>query len=153
MPLGCDDQRRGYGGGKNSRKSPVETPCIASLLTPVRREDEAAAGNVVAVFAEVNALPGAHVEPPPGDGNGHAAAQHRSLQVGRHVVGPFVVVAVVRGVFGHHAVEVALKVLPHGGVGVLVDGQRGRSVLDEHVQQAHFDLSQFREFAFHHLGD
>src|SRR5690625_5390426 len=54
----------------------------------------------------------------------------------RHIVIPFVVVAVVGRPLGHKFVEMALQVLAHCRVGVLVDCQGGGGVLNEYVQYA-----------------
>lgn len=96
---------------------------------------------VVAVLAQIDALPRAEAQPAAGNGDQQAAAQQRRLDVGRHVVGPFDRV-LVRELFRHDGRQAGLEVHGHVGVGVLVDRQRGRRVLQEDVQQADLVLGQ-----------
>ena len=59
----------------------------------------------------------------------------RGPQVGRHVVGALVLVA-VGGALGRQAREVILEVAGDVGVGVLLDQQAGRGVAAEEGEQA-----------------
>ena len=54
--------------------------------------------------------------------------------MGRHVVGPFKCVEIVRRVLGHHAVEDAVEVGPHVRISVLVQGKSRRGMLYEQVE-------------------
>lgn len=54
----------------------------------------------------------------------------------RHIVVAFVIMFVVSRPFGHEAVEMAFQVLPDGRVGIFIDSQGCRSMLDEQMQQA-----------------
>ena len=57
------------------------------------------------------------------------------------------------GALGHGAREPRLEVAPHVGTGVLVEGQRGGGVLDQHVEQAHLELADLRDRRDHLPGD
>lgn len=70
----------------------------------------------------------------------------------RHVVAAFVHVPVIRLVFRHGPVEEAFEIHPHRRVRVFVEGQRRRSMFDEHMQQADVDLAQFRELGDDFIG-
>ena len=52
---------------------------------------------------------------------------------------------VIGRVFGNGLIEVSFHIAAHVGVGVFIDGQRRRGVLDEEVKQADFDLAYFRQ--------
>ncbi|MNC58982.1 hypothetical protein D3C75_1087570 [compost metagenome] len=62
----------------------------------------------------------------------------------RQVVAAFQGVPVVRLVLAHGAVEPGREVGAHRGVGVLVEGQRGGGVLDEHMHQSDAHLADRR---------
>ena len=61
-----------------------------------------------------------------------------SLDVGGHIVGAFEGVCQERQVFRHDLVEDTLKINAHRRVGIFIDRQTGRGVLDEERQQACF---------------
>jgi len=65
--------------------------------------------------------------------------------VSGHVVRAFQGVFVIGRVLGNGLIEVSFHISAHVGVGVLIDGQRRRSVLDEEVKQAGFDLAYLRQ--------
>ena len=67
-----------------------------------------------------------------------------------HVVVALAGVLVVGFAFAHQAVEDGGHVRLHVGVGILVDAQRGRGVLDEQVQQPRF--GQWRQVAHYFVG-
>ena len=108
---------------------------------------------MVAMFVEIDALPGAQVETAVADGDGYCVAKKHGFDVGGHVVGSFVSVAVVRGVFGNRFVEVALHVLADSRVRVFVEGQGGGCVADEDVGQADVEVAQARDGVFDIAGD
>jgi hypothetical protein len=65
-----------------------------------------------------------------GDGDAELRLGQRALDVGRHVVGPFVVVAVKRDIFRHEAAQKSIEVVPNIGRRILLDQQRRRRVRD-----------------------
>ena len=42
-------------------------------------------------------------------------------------------------------VEKIFKILPHRGVGILVDGERGRGIQNTHTHHADFKIAQLRQ--------
>lgn len=102
---------------------------------------------------KVDALPGAQRRPAVGDRQAQAAAQQAALDVRRQIVAAFEGVPVVRLVLAHRAVEPGLEVAAHRGVGVLVEGQRGGGVLDEHMHQPDPDLADGRTVGEDLVGD
>src|SRR5690606_1375388 len=110
---------------------------------------------MVAMLAQVNALPCAETKPAIADGNAQAGPEQAGLQVRGQVVAAFISVPVIRFVFGHRVVEITLEIGPHGGIGVFVDRERRRSVLDEQVQQAHLEAPQLgqpgQDFVCHQM--
>ena len=93
------------------------------------------------MLAQVDALPCPQQQPAAAHGNGHRRAQQRGFDVGRHVVGSFDRVAVIK-ILRRDGVERRLHVGRHVGIGIFVDRQRGTRVLNEHVQHAHFNPRQ-----------
>jgi hypothetical protein len=47
---------------------------------------------------------------------------------------------VIRGIFGHQLIKVTLKINLHGGVSVFIEGQTGRGVVNENMDQAYIDF-------------
>lgn len=101
-----------------------------------QRRDDAAGATVVAELAEVNALPCAGVEVAVGHGDGERHSGERAFGVAGHVVGPFVSVEVIWGVFGHQAVVDALHVMAHVGVVILVYAQCAACMFDKQVEES-----------------
>ena len=71
--------------------------------------------------------------------------------MGGHVVVALVGVDVVGFAFADEAVEDRFQIGAHVGIGVLVEGQTGRGVLDEEVQQSRG--GQRRKVRFDLVGD
>ena len=100
--------------------------CVAGAthfvaLFPVERDNQRAAAAVVAVFAQVDALPGADVQASIGDGDRQAVSEQAAFQVRGHVVATFIRMAVVRFILRHQAIKETLEILPHRGVGILIN--------------------------------
>lgn len=77
-------------------------------------------------------------------------AREGRLGVCRHVVVSFECVGVIRLTFGHNAVEDALHVGAHIGVGVLIDGESAAGVLHEEVEQPF--ARQGRKLTYYFVG-
>jgi len=90
------------------------------------------AAAVVAVFAEVDALPGTEVEAAVRDGDAQRRPEQDALDVRGHVVVSFVGVDVVGLVVGDVGEE-ALHVRSDGRVGVFVDAERRAGVFQKEV--------------------
>ena len=78
-------------------------------------QDEGAAVRRGAVLEQEDALPSAELQPSVGDGDAELGLGQRALDVGRHVVRPFVIVAVERDIFWHDAMQKSTEVAPHIG--------------------------------------
>ena len=77
-----------------------------------------------AVLEQEDALPSAELQPSVGDGDAELGLGQRALDEGRHVVRPFVIVAVERDIFWHDAMQKSTEVAPHIGRCILLDQQR-----------------------------
>jgi hypothetical protein len=82
-----------------------------------------------AVLEQEDALPSAELQPSVGDGDAELGLGQRALDVGRHVVRPFVIVAVERDIFWHDAMQKSTEVAPHIGRCILLDQLRPREGL------------------------
>ena len=116
---------------------------LVGLLTP-SGDDQAPRAPVIPVLTQVYALPCAQVELAAGDGDHHRGAKHAGFDMCRHVIRSLVVVLVVRFIFFDHHIKVGFKVLPHGGVGIFVDGKGSGSMLDENLKHTDMDRPDFR---------
>ena len=96
---------------------------------------DAAGAAIVTKFAEVDALPGAEVEPTAGDGDGEADAEKGALGMGGHVVESFHGVVVIGFVFANEVVHDLFHIAADVGVGIFVDGQGTGGVLYEEVEE------------------
>jgi len=117
-----------------------------------QRDDQRPRSGLIAVFAQVDALPDPEGQRPVAHRNRDARAQHRGFDVSGHVVGAFD--GVDEGlVFGDHAIEAGFKIRANIGIGVFVDGQACRGVLDKDVQQSDADAFDLRNGMQHGGGD
>src|SRR3984893_9447289 len=99
-------------------------------------QDEGAAVRRGAVLEQEDALPSAELRPSAGDGDAELGLGQRALDVGRHVVRPFVIVAVERDIFWHDAMQKSTEVAPHIGRCILFDQQRRGGVRDIEDEEA-----------------
>ena len=112
------------------------SPCIVkTILRPPAQ---------AAMLAEANPLPCAETEPALVDRNRKRTAEKRCLNVSGHVVGAFLLVS-IRKILDSQSIQNSIQIDQHVRVGVFVDRQRCRSVLDENVQQTNVDFRQFRK--------
>src|SRR3984893_17050746 len=72
----------------------------------------------------------AELQPSVGDGDAELGLGQRALDVGRHVVRPFVIVAVWRDILWHDATQKSIEVAPDIGRCILLDQQRRGGVRD-----------------------
>ena len=105
------------------------------------------------VFTQVNALPDTHIQSALGDWDRQAAADGGGLDMCRHVVGAFVDMPVVGGIFRYGVIKMGFHVGAHRRIGILVDCQAGAAVLDEQLAQADGKLRQFRQLRQDFIGD
>src|SRR5262249_34462839 len=82
--------------------------------------DDVTRVGAVAVFPEVEGLPGAECEAAVGDGDGFGGVSEDGAGVRGHVVGAFVVVLPAAR-FGGKLRDPGFEIAEHGGVGILLD--------------------------------
>ncbi len=98
------------------------------------RGDDAPLTAMIAELAQVYALPCAEVQSPPGYRNGERRAYYAAFRMGGHVVVALHCVQIIRLAFLYYMVEDCLHVGTDIRVGILVDGECRRCMLDEKVQ-------------------
>lgn len=59
--------------------------------------------------------------------------------MGGHIVGAFVIVLKVRGVFGDGLIKKSFKIAPYRWICILVDCEAGGGMLDENVKYTGFN--------------
>ena len=104
------------------------------------------------MLENVHALPGSERHASFHDGNPKLRQGQRRADVRRHIVGTFHGVAIEAVVLRHQPGEERVEIVDHVGIGVLLNGERGGGVLDEHRQQARFD-GIFRQPAGNLVGE
>lgn len=90
------------------------------------------------MFAQVDSLPGSQAKFSATDRDRDRTAKHRCLDVRGHVIRPLARVN-IRKIFRGNRVKRRFQVSGHIGVGIFVDGQRCRGVLDENMEQPDLD--------------
>jgi len=93
-----------------------------------------------AMLDQIDRLPGSECQFAVQDRDMQRACRQHGLDVRRHIVGTFGVVAPT-GVLGREPAEHRHEIVEHGGIGILLDRQRRRSMADE---QRHRPLSRVR---------
>ena len=107
----------------------------------------------MAMFAEVDSLPGAEKQRALTDRDCQTASDQRRLDVGRHVVGAFERVFVVMRTVGNEFAKMPVQVATHFRTHVLVYSKRSGRVLNEQVHYADFDLAYLRELRHDFISD
>ena len=105
------------------------------------------AATVVAELAEIDALPGAKVEPSVSDGNVDAHTGNDALGMCGHVVRAFKDMSIVRHIFRHEPIVNSLHITSHVRISVLTYAQRTTRMLYEKVKQSR--LWQLRQVPEH----
>ena len=90
-------------------------------LLALYRHDKPTIAAVVAVFAQVNSLPGSQTWSATGDRDVKAVAEDAGFQVRGQIVRSLVPMQAIRLGFGYGVVEVALEILTHRGIGMRVN--------------------------------
>ena len=78
---------------------------------------------MISELAEIDSLPGTHVESAVSDRNGKTHSEERALSMSWHVVWTFHSVLIVWLPLFHHVIQDGFHVRTHIGIVVLVDGQ------------------------------
>ena len=94
------------------------------------------AATVVAELAEIDALPGAKVEPSVGDGNVDAHTGNDALGMCGHVVRTFEDMSIVRHILRYEPVVNSFHVTPHVRIPVLTNAQRTTRMLHKEIEQS-----------------
>ena len=105
------------------------------------------AASVVAELAEIDALPGAKVEPSVSDGNVDAHTGNDALRMGGHIVRAFKDMSIVRHIFRYKPIVNSLHVTPHVRIPVLAYAQRATRMLHKEIEQSR--LWQLRQVPEH----
>lgn len=104
------------------------------------------------MLAKVNSLPSSHTQLPILDRNRQPGTHQRRFDVGRHVVRSLDRVN-IREVFRNDMVQGGFEIDPHIGIRIFVEGQTGRCVLNEYMQQPDTDRCKLRNRIHYPSGD
>ena len=80
---------------------------------------------MVSVFAQINSLPSPQQQSAVLEGNIDTTAQKTAFDMGGHIVRAFQSMKIVIGRLRHQNIEMGLKILPDGWIGIFVKGQTG----------------------------
>ena len=94
------------------------------------------------MFTQIDPLPRAQGQPPCPHWDTERCSEQRRLDMCGHVVGAFAGMTIGKILWSDH-VERRFQVQRDIRVGILVDRQRRRSVLDEDIQQTSLEFCQF----------
>lgn len=100
-------------------------------LIAMQGGDDGTRSAVIAMFAQVNSLPGAQQQSAVADGQGEAAADGKAFDMGRHIVGTLQYVTVIALPLRYEMIEMGFHVMAHVGVGVFIQAQGSGRVLDK----------------------
>ena len=73
--------------------------------------------------------------------------------MGRHVVAPLIVMDKPWISLWYQIIYKSLEVLSHRRIGIFIDAQTGRSMLDKHLQKTDSDFLHFRNTAIHLISN
>jgi hypothetical protein len=98
---------------------------------------------MIAVFTKIDSLPRTKVQFSARYRDGDAASEDGRFQVCRHIIRSLGIVLIIRGILRDGFIEMTFKIFSDRRVGVLVQRQRGRRVLDENVEESAADSPEF----------
>jgi hypothetical protein len=106
-------------------------------------------------LAVVNPLPRARVQPSIRNRHTNTRAHQTALNVPGHIIQPLVIMPIQHALFvlRRKAVQRISHVSAHSRVGVLVEREGARSVLDEEVHDANFEVFELGELACDFVRD
>ena len=106
-------------------------------------------------LAQVNSLPRARVQPSIRNRHADASPHQTALNVPRHVIQSLIVMPVQHTllVLWRKAVQRISHIGAHGRIGILVEREAARSVLDEEVHDADFEVPDFGHLAGDFIGN
>jgi len=100
---------------------------------------------MITVLAQINTLPGTQCQSPCRHRQTDLTTKHAGLEVRREVVQAFVVMLIAVCSLWDQTIEKSLAVATYRRIGVLVDGQRRRGMLQPQMQQTDPALPEFRQ--------
>src|ERR1700759_4242302 len=100
---------------------------------------------MITVLAQINALPGSQCQTTCRNRQTDLAAKHAGLEVRREVVQAFVVMLIAVCSLWDQTIEKSFEVATDRRIGVLVDGQRRRGMLQPQMQQTDPARLQLRQ--------
>ena len=107
---------------------------------------------LIAMFEQVQTLPGSQPHPPGNDRDADRGLVQGGLDMRGHIVRPFhrVPQPVHRGVIArrHKAAEEFIEITPDVRIGIFLDGQRRARVLDEKCKEAGGDTALGHEAGY-----
>ena len=102
---------------------------------------------VVAVFAEVDALPSAHIQTAVRDGDSQTHAAQCRFGMRRHIVGTLQRMFILWSILRDKAIENSLHIHANIRISILIDAQSTTGVLTEDVDDARFgQLGQLAQY-------
>ena len=125
--------------------------CIETGRLGIERRYQIASAAPIAEFAEIDALPHSQIQAMVGNWNGHGESDKRRFNMRGHIVIAFYRVPIKGFALLNEPVETVSEVFPHRRIGVFVDGESCRRMLDKQVQDAIF--RQFTDGFQDFIGD
>jgi len=108
-----------------------------AVLFAMDRGNDFSAAAIVSKFAEIDALPGAQVQSPVSDGEGNFCSYDGTFSMGRHIVLTFHRVQIIGRIFFYDMIENLFHIFSDIGVGIFIDGQCCRGVLDKEMEETY----------------
>ncbi len=105
------------------------------------------------MLTQINTLPDTQSQAAIRYRQGHASTQQAGLDMRRHIIRPLHTMDIVSGPVRRQLPEMGFHVAPDIRVGIFVDTQRSRGVLDEKVRQSDTEFAQFGEMLQQFTGD
>lgn len=108
---------------------------------------------VLAMLTEIDSLPSSEPEPSLPYRQGERAADQDGFDVRGHIVWPLQGVLIVGSAFRNHLMEMAFQISANIRVGILIDRQGGRGMLEKEMEHPDLDLTDLGQCGEDFLGD
>ena len=86
------------------------------------------------MFAKVYALPSTHQKSAVLYGNIDTTTQKAGFDMWGHIVRTFQSMKIMIGSLRHHDIEMGLKILSDGWIGIFIKSKAGRGMLDKNIE-------------------
>jgi len=106
---------------------------------------------MVSELTEINPLPCTQIQAVIGNGDGQFCSNQGTLYVSRHIICSFINMRIEGVIFRHQMVHKGLEVIAHRSVGILIQSQTGRCMLDLNMHDS--GIGQFACYFLHTPGD